>query len=750
MKKINLLSKSLFTPLLLLTIAMFSITHLSVGQEYVPDSNTVALWHFNETSGSTVSDGSGNGHDGFATGTAIAGGRFGQGRKFLGTGDSINVDRTDFKLAQFTVEAWIYIDSMAGSLNHFIVSNMHSGVDMGFFLDVQPITQQVLFTVGSGVGSDYHLFSASTINEKQWYHIAATYDGDSMKIFINGVKDAAAAWTNLSYEVSNTYPLKIGNHNLNPWDPPDQFFDGTIDEIRISNIARQPSEFNVPSITGLVAYYPFNGNANDESGNGNNGTVNGATLDSNRFSEDQKAYGFNGTDNSIEVPHSSSFLFNSTKQFTMAAWIKIRNYNHQAIAFKGGAVNPPGYFCEWAVVIEPDHTLRFKVNANADNTSYSYLSSSPTLQLNKWSQVVAMWDGTANIMALYLDGQVVGSTAAIDSVVSMPDRPLYLGFVGDGPFDGELDDIRIYNRALSATKIDSLYHEGGWAAPPEPAIVSISDILSDQGGKVRIKWNRISLDSNGTNPQVTSYGVWRKIPTGSIARMKPRKSTIVANDTLGTLYDFLGSVPAVQSPQYNFVALTLQDSSASGSHAEQYLITAHTSDPNVYFISDVASGYSVDNLAPLAPAGLIANVHGGSQVQLAWDSPTDPDIDRYYIYRSTTIDFTPSPSSKIGQSTQTTFTDTFPLAGTNNYYRIVAIDFHDNASQPSAVAGAPVTVSQTFSARDKWNIVSVPLTVGDYSKKILYPTAVSNAFAYQGSYVLKSCVKKLLCCQKML
>ena len=73
---------------------------------------------------------------------------------------------------------------------------------------------------------------------------------------------------------------------------------------------------------GLVAYYPFNGNANDSSGNGNNGTVNGASLTTDRFGNTNKAYSFNGSNNYITVPFNSKF---NMQQATWNIWLKIDN-----------------------------------------------------------------------------------------------------------------------------------------------------------------------------------------------------------------------------------------------------------------------------------------------------------------------------------------------------------------------------------------------------------------------------------------
>lgn len=80
----------------------------------------------------------------------------------------------------------------------------------------------------------------------------------------------------------------------------------------------------VPS-SGLVGYYPFTGNANDLSGNANNGTVNGATLTNDRFGNPNAAYSFNGTTNFITVPNAASIASFPNGQ-TISMWLKITAY----------------------------------------------------------------------------------------------------------------------------------------------------------------------------------------------------------------------------------------------------------------------------------------------------------------------------------------------------------------------------------------------------------------------------------------
>ena len=74
---------------------------------------------------------------------------------------------------------------------------------------------------------------------------------------------------------------------------------------------------------GLVAYYPFNGNANDESGNGNHGYLNGVTLSSDRFGESGKAYGFDGENNFIEI--GTGGVGANPHQLTQIAWIQTKD-----------------------------------------------------------------------------------------------------------------------------------------------------------------------------------------------------------------------------------------------------------------------------------------------------------------------------------------------------------------------------------------------------------------------------------------
>jgi hypothetical protein len=163
-------------------------------------------------------------------------------------------------------------------------------------------------------------------------------------------------------------------------------------------------------------------------------------------------------------------------------------------------------------------------------------------------------------------------------------------------------------------------------------------------------------------------------------------------DTSLVGYDYVSSVPAVQIPVYQTVVPTLEDSSAAGIPWFDFIVVAHTTVPSQYYVTAPSRGYSVDNLAPVPPSGLSGIAQPGAHVQLTWNAPTDPDVGSYDIYRSPVDGFVPSISSKIANVRSVGYTDGGLSAGTY-YYRIVAIDVHDNRSQASDQAAVTLSVT---------------------------------------------------------
>ena len=222
------------------------------------DANTVALWRFNETTGSTVADETGI-NNGIAVGTTIIDGKFGKARHFNGINDYITIlhspSLTNF--SQLTLEAWIYptgFDLGCWNQNKSIifkgVETPPAIIDYALRIDrnvdyscgTASSFRQVKFSSQFG-GVD--VISQLWHEPSQWYYVVSTYDGNYLKLYVNGVlevvSDYAPNITNFT-----TYPLYIDHHTWNYEYSSSQRMQGLIDEIRISKIARSEEE---------IAYY---------------------------------------------------------------------------------------------------------------------------------------------------------------------------------------------------------------------------------------------------------------------------------------------------------------------------------------------------------------------------------------------------------------------------------------------------------------------------------------------------------------
>jgi len=275
-----------------------------------------------------------------------------------------------------------------------------------------------------------------------------------------------------------------------------------------------------------------------------------------------------------------------------------------------------------------------------------------------------------------------------------------------------------------------------------PNLTAIRDVSGDQGGQITVAWDRSYFDAY-PNQVITYYSVWRGInlteTNEKLFVITPEKMTMnfagKAHRTInGTNWEWIANVPAHYVSSYSFTSPTTSDSASGGIPYFKFFVSAQTDSLFVFWDSNVDSGYSVDNLSPHAAQSITAQVVG-TTVNVSWQPYSgDPDVKDYEIHRSITDGFIPLPETKIGIATEPWLVDNAPIAGVNNYYRVVAVDIHDNKGEPSTQAVAAVAVATQYSVNNKWNLVSVPLTVNDYTKTILYPTAVSEAVAYQEGY----------------
>ena len=200
-----------------------------------------------------------------------------------------------------------------------------------------------------------------------------------------------------------------------------------------------------PFTNGLVAYYPFNGNANDASGT-NNGTVFGATLTANRFGETNRAYYFDGQ--SKIVAGDQSLPLGSASR-TVSLWINTHSNKPNSIPLKWG--NNAASQGNWLNILGDQRVLMDFYNSGVFSTNLIVRS--------KWQHLVCSLESPTTAR-IYINGNLAGmGTVAANTTTS---GNMLIGN-SDGPdaastgVVGEIDDVRIYNRALSDSEVQRLY-----------------------------------------------------------------------------------------------------------------------------------------------------------------------------------------------------------------------------------------------------------------------------------------------------
>lgn len=223
---------------------------------------------------------------------------------------------------------------------------------------------------------------------------------------------------------------------------------------------------------GLIAKYPFTGgNANDQVGN-HNGNVFGATPTTNRFGIDSAAFYFdNDSSQYIEVPYSADFT-PGTNPMSISLWFlsPLADSSDEYIIswYLCGAIPGCTTADAAAYAIGLLDTSRLYYDVRDDNGVDSFYTTSQSLNDNNWHQAVLIFDPANNFAKYYLDNLLLDSiTMNISSISDGGTQvPLEIGRVfrtGWGSpssyFNGKIDDIRIYNRTLSAIEVDSLFNE---------------------------------------------------------------------------------------------------------------------------------------------------------------------------------------------------------------------------------------------------------------------------------------------------
>ena len=222
--------------------------------------------------------------------------------------------------------------------------------------------------------------------------------------------------------------------------------------LTLTNLAFTQVPNYVPT-NNLKGWWPFNGNANDESGNGNNGTVNGATITTDRFSNANSAYSFLNNDILI----SNQFYNNGWLNSSVSLWFLTNNNNqvmqmifnttpHNLEGFSFNHENQPNLLSHWK-------------NENPSTGQWNIFSANP-LNYNPvnnltWYHFLIVKSG--NSYSYFVNGVLDKTSVATISPLSQLSELRFGSIGGAEHLNGKLDDIGIWDRALTQTEITTLY-----------------------------------------------------------------------------------------------------------------------------------------------------------------------------------------------------------------------------------------------------------------------------------------------------
>jgi hypothetical protein len=446
---------------------------------YVPANGLVGWWPFN----GNANDESGNGNNGTPTNVQFTPDRFGTSNssaRFPDGNTNSNILFGNHHYPTFSYSFWYKIS--IPTTNGFGVLASNYSNTKGFEIQLGG-GNKLTFILSNGASWGSFL-DTTEIELNKWSHIAVTFNGQFGKMYKNGNLVLNGLNTGTLTELDSLFEpnFQPGNQILTFGDRTNatgfEFnYEGFLDDFAIYNRALTQQEItglyqganttaNCPTFPaslaqGLVGYWPFCGNALDESGNNNHGTVNGATLTTDRFGNAGSAYGFDGIDDYIRMT-SNSVL--GTKSRTISFWMNtlgIISGQQEVLIDEGGNTCGSGF-----AVVKDSNPSKLKLDVGC-----SFVYNNDSIGRNRWNHVVVVYDSliSSNLsgISFYVNSSKIlnlSSTIGSLNINSGAEQKLTFGksrIPSDGfYYFGSIDDIAIWNRALTPQEIKQLYNQG--------------------------------------------------------------------------------------------------------------------------------------------------------------------------------------------------------------------------------------------------------------------------------------------------
>jgi hypothetical protein len=454
---------------------------IALSQEFPSDYGLVAEWHFDEGSGNVTEDSSGNGNDGIKYGATWTTGVSGTALEFDGVDDYAESSLNSALNSNLTIELWMKSKYQSSNQeDQRRILDLDTSGSRGFQLCLSPNGTLLIDNTG---GPDSEAHTSKSYNDGNWHHIVGIREGSNYHLYVDGLYKNSTSGMIPSYNY--VYIAKIAEN----WG----YFNGTIDEVRIYNRSLTADEikthYEEKKSPGLVAEWHFDeGSGNiteDSSGNGNDGTIHGATWTT---GVSGKALEFDGVDEYVDCGNDESL--DPTHAITIEAWVKPNNITvNQRIVDKF-------YYSGYSFLLDYMSGATDKGEAlfqlKTINGIVQFLACK--MAIGEWQHMVAVYDGSK--MYIYRNGISQGTPLEQNGTIVNYNGNLSIGRNGAinyEYFNGSIDEIRIYNRALTSDEIKTHYEE---IKPAEELFTKEKIVFaSDRSGNSDI-W---MMDPDGTN-----------------------------------------------------------------------------------------------------------------------------------------------------------------------------------------------------------------------------------------------------------
>lgn len=380
---------------------------------------------------------------------------------FLTLGDPAD-GSLDFGTGDFAGCAWI---QSTESTTDTIMGKRTSGGN-GWLFRRDGSGQRLNLRVDDGPEPDYYSTTLVDLSDGEWHHTCFSADrsGD-VTFYIDGVDVGGADMSSSSGSLSNSNPFCIAANNCDS--SLVNIFDGAIDEVRIYNrtitaeevarlakLTRPQVNVTAPAVTdGLLAHWTLDGpdtltNIRDRGPNGLHGGITVATSSLQRIGKVGQAFYFDATHDGVEAPDSGNVLGIQNTTRTIATWINWDGGSSGSIAIAAKEN-------EWGSFIITS-TGRLAVIFYGSNTG----SSGPVVATNEWHHAVVSWNELTGYWEIYYDGEFVTSGTNTNQS-SNTGNDFGIGSDGNGNrFSGMIDDVRVYDRLLTADEVRRIYELG--------------------------------------------------------------------------------------------------------------------------------------------------------------------------------------------------------------------------------------------------------------------------------------------------